>query len=130
MTDRITFTGLVARDRIPDVVAAFDIALQPDVVAYASPLKLFEYMALGCAIVAPDVANIREILSDGKNAVLFNANDDAFRAAIERLSTDPALCARIGMAAKALVIDRPYSWDNNALIVETLFQELLDEQSR
>ena len=42
-----TFTGLQPREAIPALVAGFDIALQPRVVAYASPLKLFEYMAAG-----------------------------------------------------------------------------------
>ena len=43
--DRVTVTGVVPRDRLPAHIAAFDIALQPDVTSYASPLKLFEYMA-------------------------------------------------------------------------------------
>ena len=34
-----------------------------------SPLKLFEYLALGRAIVAPDQANIREVLDDGVECV-------------------------------------------------------------
>ncbi len=53
IVDRVTITGIVARDRVPDYIAAFDIALQPSVVPYASPLKLFEYLAMGRAIVAP-----------------------------------------------------------------------------
>src|SRR5690606_10742188 len=86
VADRVTFTGLVPRDDIANVVAAFDIALQPDVVPYASPLKLFEYMILGCAIVAPDTPNIREVLTDGDGAALFDTADPAaFRGAIDRL---------------------------------------------
>ena len=72
--ERITITGVVGRDEISKYIAAFDVALQPDVVDYASPLKLFEYMALGCAIVAPDKENIREVLTNRKNCLLFNPN--------------------------------------------------------
>jgi hypothetical protein len=43
---------------------AFDIALQTASVPYASPLKLFEYMALSRAVIAPDQPNIREVLED------------------------------------------------------------------
>ncbi len=43
--------------------------------SYASPLKLFEYLALGRAIVAPDQPNIREVLDDGVNALLFDPDD-------------------------------------------------------
>ena len=66
LVDRVRFTGLRAREQIPALVAGFDIALQPRVVDYASPLKIFEYMAAGRAIVAPDQANIREILPTAK----------------------------------------------------------------
>ena len=60
---RVRFTGVVRREEIPALVSAFDIALQPAANPYASPLKLFEYLALGRAIVAPDQPNIREVLT-------------------------------------------------------------------
>lgn len=60
IADRVRFTGLAARQDVPGLLAGFDIALQPSVVSYASPLKIFEYMAAGLAIVAPDQPNIRE----------------------------------------------------------------------
>ena len=53
LEQRLRFTGFVSRDAVPSHVAAFDIALQPAVTSYASPLKLFEDLALGKAIVAP-----------------------------------------------------------------------------
>ena len=56
VSDRFTLTGIVMRDEVAAYLAAFDVALQPNVVAYASPLKLFEYLALGHAIVAPATA--------------------------------------------------------------------------
>jgi hypothetical protein len=41
IADRVEFTGLAKREAIPGLVAGFDIALQPAVVPYASPLKVF-----------------------------------------------------------------------------------------
>ena len=72
LNDRVSFLGVVLPDRIPGLVSGFDIALQPRVTAYASPLKLFEYMAAGCAIVAPALPNIREVVADGETALLFD----------------------------------------------------------
>lgn len=60
--DRVHFTGIIDRGEIANYIAAFDIALQPAVTPYASPLKLFEYMGMGKTIIAPDQENIREIL--------------------------------------------------------------------
>ena len=112
---RVRFTGLVGRAAIPALVAEFDIALQPRVVAYASPLKIFEYMAAGRDIVAPDQPNIREILDHERNALLFDPNQEgAMWAAIMRLAGDPDLRARLGAEARADIIRRDYTWAGNA----------------
>ncbi len=115
VADRVTFTGLQPREAIPGLVAGFDIALQPLVVSYASPLKIFEYMAAGRAIVAPDQPNIREVLRDGETAVLFDpAEAGAMWRAIRRLAGDAALQRRLGEAARAEIARRDYTWRGNA----------------
>ncbi|GIX21527.1 MAG: glycosyl transferase family 1 [Gammaproteobacteria bacterium] len=122
---RIRFLGLVERDALPRHLAAFDIALQPDVVEYASPLKLFEYLYMGCAVVAPDRANLREVLRHEDNALLCPAGDGAaLLAAVERLLDDPVLRARLGRAARATIENRRLYWSENARRVEALFHEL------
>ena len=121
--DRVTFAGLVDRDAVASHVAAFDIALQPKSVAYASPLKLFEYMALGKAIVAPDQPNIREILTDEANALLFDPDRPAaMTAAILRLADDPALRERLGVAARSTISERQLTWRANAKRIIALAQ--------
>lgn len=128
VANQVTFTGVVARDRIIDHIAAFDIALQPDVVSYASPLKLFEYMALGRAIIAPDTANIREVIKQGENALLFDpAREDTFRAALARLCADAALRQTLGAAARHTIVQDGFTWARNAARVERLARELLPE---
>jgi len=118
--DRLTITGVVARDAVADHVNAFDIALIPGVTEYASPLKLFEYLALGRAIIAPDMPNIREILTDGENAVLFatdSGKEDAFASAILRLCDDAALRKHIASGAKATIDAQGLTWSRNAMRV-------------
>jgi len=115
MADQVSRVGLVERDRVAAYVSAFDIALNPKVESYASPLKLFEYMGLGRAIIAPDQANIREVLVDGENALLFDPDDPAhFRSRIMRLCGDAPLRRRLGEAASRSIEDKGYTWDNNA----------------
>lgn len=96
-------------------MAGFDIALQPRVVSYASPLKIFEYMAAGRAIVAPDQPNIREILRDDETALLFDPSAaGAMWQAIQRLIGDAPLRRRLGDAARAEITRRDYTWRGNA----------------
>ena len=100
---------------IPGLISGFDIALQPRVVDYASPLKIFEYMAAGRAIVAPDQANIREILTDDKIALLFDPEREGeLWKAITRLIDDPALRRRLGAAARETAERRDLTWLGNA----------------
>ena len=113
--DRVRFTGLQPRERIPAMVAGFDVALQPRAVEYASPLKIFEYMAAGRAIIAPDQENIREILQNEQTALLFDpSKPGAMWQAILRLATDAELRRRLGSAARAEIGRRDYTWAGNA----------------
>jgi len=126
IVDRVSVTGVVDRDRIPDYVAAFDIALQPSVVPYASPLKLFEYLAMGRAIVAPASPNIMEVLTDGENAVLFDPGQaDGMLRAIERICTDGELRRRVADGARRTIARRKFTWDDNARRVVELLNRLV-----
>ena len=115
ITDRLTFAGIVSREELGRHVAAFDIALQPKAVAYASPLKLFDYMAAGKAIVAPDQANIRELLGHEKSALLFDPQQkNAMLEAILRLVQDAGLRRRLGAGARRQIDERGFTWRDNA----------------
>jgi len=125
VSSRLTITGVVERKRVAAHVAAFDIALQPAVVDYASPLKLFEYMALGRPVVAPAQPNIMEILTDGENGLLFDPRDPrGLGTAVERLCRDAGLRQRIGEAARRTIQSRRLTWADNATRVTELFAGL------
>jgi len=121
LSDRFIVTGIVQREKVPDYVRLFDIALQPAVVDYASPLKLFEYMAMGKAILAPAQANIKEVLQDGKDSILFNPRDhDAFVESLDVLCKKPELRTQLGHEARVNLIGSDYTWAGNARRVEKL----------
>ncbi|GBD42106.1 Alpha-D-kanosaminyltransferase [bacterium HR39] len=112
VAERVRWLGVVERVRLPRILPAFDVALQPAVVPWASPLKIFEYMAAGCCILAVDSPNIREILEDGRTALL--APPEAFGAALVRLLRDAELRRRLGEAARRAVFERGFTWPANA----------------
>lgn len=122
---RVKFTGVVERQEVPGYVALFDIALQPAVVAYASPLKLIEYLASGKAIVAPAQPNICELLTDGQNALLFDpAQPDSMPQTINRLCQDPALMERLQTNARATIGSKKLTWAENAQTIAGLIEGL------
>lgn len=131
VSERVRFLGFVERDRIAGYVAAFDIALQPSVVAYASPLKIFEYMALGRAIVAPDQPNIREILDHERTACLFDPDDPrGLITAVSTLLSDEEMRRKLGQAASAEIEARGLTWQANAGRIMTMAEEILARRHR
>lgn len=115
LAERVTFTGVIHREQVPAHVAAFDVALQPAVTPYASPLKLMEYLVLGKAVVAPATPNLQEVLTDNVNALMFDpAQPGALEGALTRLSSDASLRQRLAQGA-ANTIDRlELTWAGNA----------------
>jgi glycosyltransferase involved in cell wall biosynthesis len=126
IADSLVFTGVVSRDQVPVLATAFDIALQSNLLAYISPLCLFEYMALGKAIVAPDQPNHHELLQDGVDALLFRPGDVGdMISKIELLVRDNALRARLGEGAKATLNRRNFYWTGNARRVTEAGEKLV-----
>jgi glycosyltransferase involved in cell wall biosynthesis len=122
VADRLSFTGAVPREQVPTLSMAFDIALQTALVPYASPLCLFEYLALGKAIVAPDQPNHHEILSTGINALLYDPDDVVgIEKALDALCQDGVLRERIASAAPELIFRKQLTWRQHARKVVGLF---------
>lgn len=132
VADRLTFTGVVPRTRVPELAMAFDIALQTALVPYASPLCLFEYLALGKAIVAPDQPNHHEVLVPGVDAQLYRpevAGD--LERSIDALVSDPGLRARLSDGARAKMATGRFTWRGNAQrVVEVMQAMVADAKGR
>ncbi len=128
IADRVTFTGMVAPARVPELLRRAAVLVLPNTASaisdrFTSPLKLFEYMAAGRAIVASDLPSIREVLHDGIDAILVPPGDAAaLAAAIQRLVDDPGTAARLGGAALAAAPE--FSWDRRAERLEALFMDV------
>lgn len=128
VSERVHFAGFRKREEIAEYLAAMDIALQPAVTEYASPLKIFEYMESALAIIAPNQPNIREILTHEQNALLFDPQD--FAAAedqILQLVTDTKLRNQLGKNAKSRIKNQRYTWLGNAERICSITETLLAE---
>jgi len=119
------FAGEVPHPRIPLHIAAMDIAMIPDFNTYGSPMKLFEYMAMKKPIVAPDVPPIREVVEDGKTAILFErGNAPQAKEAIERLIEDEQLRQDLGEEAHEEVM-RSHTWERNAEVIAKIAESMI-----
>jgi glycosyltransferase involved in cell wall biosynthesis len=115
--ERVLFVGPVPHPDVARYVAAMDICTVPHSNEYRSPIKLFEYMAQGRAVVAPATEPIACVVESGEHALLFEpGNRDALAAAITNLAVDADLRRRLGCQGRALVLDR-HTWERNASVV-------------
>lgn len=80
--------------------------------SFTSPIKLFEYMAAGCAIVASDLPALREILSDEEAVWVRPGDPDALAAGIRRVGEDVLLASRLGQRVRDK--SARYTWDARA----------------
>ncbi|HCR19677.1 MAG TPA: hypothetical protein DIU35_19555 [Candidatus Latescibacteria bacterium] len=106
--------GFVPNRNIPAYLKAADILLLPNSAEHAqshttSPLKLFEYMASGTPIVASEIQNVKHVLRQRENAVLFQPdNAHSLAEGIETSLKTPEDAAR--WASHAETDAHQYSW--------------------
>jgi len=110
------FTGLIPQEDGPQHLAACDILIAPHVPNadgtpfFGSPTKLFEYMAMGKAIVASNLDQLGQVLDHGRSGWLVPPGDaGALAEGIRRLIVAPELRAALGAAARRCAVDR-YTW--------------------
>jgi glycosyltransferase involved in cell wall biosynthesis len=121
---QVSFTGRRAHGEIPSLIAAMDIAVLPDSNQYGSPMKIFEYMAMGKAVVAPRVAPVEEVVRDRETGVLIPPGDPtALQAAVGRLASNPALRRKLGEEGRRYVLAHR-TWRHNALRVLSVYEGL------
>ena len=125
--ENVTFAGEIPYSDIQDYLAICDILVSPHCPQidgrefFGSPTKLFEYMAMGKAIVASNLGQIGKVLEDGKTAILVEpGNVDALVNGILKLAKDKNLREKLGKNAREKVV-KNYTWKKN---IQRLIEKL------
>jgi glycosyltransferase involved in cell wall biosynthesis len=117
---RVVFTGPLPHELVPSYLDACDILVSPHVPMrdgrpfFGSPTKLFEYMAMGKAIVASRLDQLEQVLEHKKTACLVAPGDARELAdSIELLAADPELRRQLGANVRSVAIEQ-HTWRGNA----------------
>lgn len=121
--ENVQLTGFIPNAELPKYQAACEVLLMPyqsevaassggDISAYLSPMKMFEYLAAGRAIITSDLPVLQEVLND-EVALIVPGNDvDAWVEAIQVLKGSSPRRTALGQNARMLV--QQYSWEERA----------------
>jgi glycosyltransferase involved in cell wall biosynthesis len=126
---RLTITGLLPPHEVAGALAGAQVFVLPNISSavserYTSPLKLFEYLARGGAIIASDLPALREILTHDETAWLVPPGDvRALAEALTMMATNQPLRERLGAAARAL--SERYTWERRAERLEIAFTQAM-----
>ena len=136
--DNVLFAGSVPHDRMPAWLAASDVGVAPFEVEahgqlrlgfYWSPLKVFEYMAAGLPVVAPDIDRLRHIVRHDREGLLYDpGHADSLAEALKQLA-DPGRRLALGSAARARV-EVEFSWTAHCGRLDGALRQLVREAGR
>jgi glycosyltransferase involved in cell wall biosynthesis len=123
----VQFTGFVSHVQVSWYVNAADIAVVPvpemEQKMWLSPMKLYEYMSSGKAIVASAAGQIADVIKDGHNGLLVPAgNEIALANAINKLIVDVPLRRRLGKQAREDALHN-HSWEQYISCLESVLMD-------
>jgi glycosyltransferase involved in cell wall biosynthesis len=116
LCEHAEFTGAVVNDILPDVYSASDVVAFPSVIAEGGDregfgLVMVEALGCGCAAVVTDLPAIRDIIRDGKSALVVRQKDGAHLAEkINLLLGDVNLRNSLGRQGRDDVLQR-FDWE-------------------
>ena len=127
MNDFVTFSGKVSRGSIKNYVGLIDIAVIPNQSIFGSPLVMFEFMAMGKAIVAPDATGVTDVLVDNISCRVFKLGDfEALKNVLIELIDAPQKRKMLGDAARDIVFVK-HRWVGNAGRIINIYNNLKKE---
>lgn len=111
---QVILPGKVPHHEVSSYLSAMDLGILPDSNDYGSPMKLFEFMAMGKGMIAPDFSPIAEVVHNNETSWLFPAGDQ--QACINKVFEivhDKQAHKAVGINARAY-IERERQWKHNA----------------
>lgn len=129
LSKNVVFLGAISHEKVNEVLSVADIVVAPypkdSKEFWGSPMKIFEYMAAGKAIVAASVGQLSEVLEHGVTALLYSPSDIAeLTANLVTLSESPTLRQELGAQARQKAV-REHSWDRYIKVLDQIMQDAI-----
>lgn len=114
----VTFTGQVPHGQVFSYIDMMDVAIMANSNWYGSPVKIFEYGAMGKAIIAPDNIPVKDVMVPDIDGILVQPNVESLRSAMEFYIKNPDRRAQMAVHFQQKVLTQ-HTWQQTA-------QQILD----
>lgn len=111
--EAIIFAGRVPHNQVYNYINAMDICVSPNNEWYMSPIKIFEYGAVGKAIIAPNTPPVNEVYTNNENAIIIEPKENELKNALIKLVQESEFRERLGAKAKLSIL-KNHTWKANA----------------
>jgi glycosyltransferase involved in cell wall biosynthesis len=129
--DKIIVTGLVPLSEVPQYLAACDLLVSPFTFKstqnqkfFGSPIKIFEYMAMGKPIVTTNIGLLARICLDEINSLVMEEdNPNSLAEKVFKILEEPLLAKQLGENAREFVV-KNYSWSKKYDLIMEIYNKL------
>ena len=132
LSDCVTLVGGIPHAEVPEYVAAMDIALAPytyQAVFHNSPMKLFEYLYMAKPVIASDMGQISDVITNGDNGILVPPSDtNALIDAICLLVENEKDRNRMGINARKSM-ENHYTWIGKARKIIEIYHHIVENRT-
>ena len=130
LSEKFTFTGRIAYERVPLYINAADVCVAPFIKERnskigLSALKTYEYLACGKPIVASSIPGVKDLIeSSGGGISVTPENPEKLAAAVVSLLSDEKTRAVMGKKGRRYVVEN-HSWDGVARKVLEICRDII-----
>lgn len=127
--EKVVITGLIPFYEVPKHIAACDLMVSPIIhnhkdEFFGTPIKHYEYKAMGKPIIASNIGTLRDIFEHRFNSYVIEPNSvDAIVDAVIELYDNPNLSNSIAKVAR-IEAEEKHSWEVNAKKIIDIYQKI------
>lgn len=128
LQDFVAITGWIDHKNIIEYLLKFDVAIHHSANKYMSPLKIFEYMAVGLPVIGPDIPSVREVFEENEDIILV---EDSVKDLTEKMLfyiQNPEERSKYAKKGQQKIRSQ-YGWDSNVDTILTQLQKIYNENN-
>ncbi len=111
---KVTFVGSVPHKEVPKLIQSFDVAIMAKSNWYGSPVKIFEYGALGIPVIAPNNIPVRDVMTNEQDGYLIEPTINDLCNAMKAMYLNPKKRQEMAEEFKSKVL-KNHTWEENVM---------------